>query len=204
MDKRWLLGKISNHNINRKDGTFVKTAVICMNGFEEVEGLTVVDMLRRLEIDCDIVGKGAEVTGSHGIVIKADRLLEEIKSEDYSAIILPGGLPGATNLRDDSKVISLVNEMNKAGKIVAAICAAPIVLERAGVLEGREFTAYPGVGEKIEGGNFKEELVVRDGNIITSRGPATSLEFAFAIAEALGVNADSQRKATLWDKVTGR
>ena len=94
--------------------------------------------------------------------------------------------------------------MNKAGKIVAAICAAPIVLERAGVLEGREFTAYPGVGEKIEGGNFKEELVVRDGNIITSRGPATSMEFAFAIAEALGVNADSQRKATLWDKVTGR
>lgn len=182
----------------------MKTAVICMNGFEEVEGLTVVDMFRRLEIECDIVGKGAEVTGSHGIVIKADRLLDEIKSEDYSAVILPGGLPGATNLRDDSKVISLVNEMNKAGKIVAAICAAPIVLERAGVLEGRRFTAYPGVGEKIEGGNFKEELVVRDGNIITSRGPATSLEFAFAIAEALGVNADSQRKATLWDKVTGR
>ena len=146
MDKRWLLGKISNHNINRKDGTFMKTAVICMNGFEEVEGLTVVDMLRRLEIECDIVGKGAEVTGSHGIVIKADRLLDEIKSEDYSAIILPGGLPGATNLRDDSKVISLVKEMNKTGKIVAAICAAPIVLERAGVLEGREFTAYPGVG----------------------------------------------------------
>ena len=110
MDKRWLLGKISNHNINRKDGTFVKTAVICMNGFEEVEGLTVVDMLRRLEIDCDIVGKGAEVTGSHGIVIKADKLLEEIKAEYYNAIILPGGLPGATNLRDDSKVISLVNE----------------------------------------------------------------------------------------------
>ena len=197
MDKRWLLGKISNHNINRKDSTFMKTAVICMNGFEEVEGLTVVDILRRLGIECDI-------TGSHGLVIKADRLLDEIKSEDYSAVILPGGLPGATNLRDDSKVISLVNEMNKAGKIVAAICAAPIVLERAGVLEGRRFTAYPGVGEKIEGGNFKEELVVRDGNIITSRGPATSMEFAFAIAEALGVNADSQRKATLWDKVTGR
>ena len=178
----------------------MKTAVICMNGFEEVEGLTVVDMLRRLGIECDIVGKSAEITGSHGIVIKTDRLLEEIKSEDYSAIILPGGLPGATNLRDDSKVISLVKEMNKAGKIVAA----PIVLERAGVLEGRGFTAYPGVGEKIEGGNFKEELVVMDGNIITSRGPATSMEFAFAIAEALGVNADSQIKATLWDRVTGR
>ena len=178
----------------------MKTAVICMNGFEEVEGLTVVDMLRRLGIECDIVGKSADITGSHGIVIKADKLLKEIKSEDYSAIILPGGLPGATNLRDDSKVISLVKEMNKAGKIVAAICAAPIVLERAGVLEGRGFTAYPGVGEKIEGGNFKEELVV----IITSRGPATSMEFAFAIAEALGVNADSQIKATLWDRVTGR
>ena len=175
-----------------------------MNGFEEVEGLTVVDMLRRLGIECDIVGKSDDITGSHGIVIKADKLLEEITVKDYDAVVLPGGLPGATNLRDDEKVISLVKEMNKAGKIVAAICAAPIVLERAGVLEGRGFTAYPGVGEKIEGGNFKEELVVMDGNIITSRGPATSMEFAFSIAEALGVNADSQRKATLWDKVTGR
>ena len=182
----------------------MRAAVIFMNGFEEVEGLTVVDMLRRLDITCDIVGKASEVTGAHSITIKADRLLEEIKSEDYSAIILPGGLPGATNLRDDSKVISLVNEMNKAGKIVAAICAAPIVLERAGVLEGRGFTAYPGVGENIKGGKFKEELVVKDGNIITSRGPATSMEFAFIIAEALGVNADGQIKGTLWDKVTGR
>ena len=182
----------------------MRTAVLFMNGFEEVEGLTVVDMLRRLEIECDIVGKSADITGSHGIVIKADKLLEEITVKDYDAVVLPGGLPGATNLRDDEKVISLVKEMNKAGKIVAAICAAPIVLERAGVLEGRGFTAYPGVGEKIEGGNFKEELVVMDGNIITSRGPATSMEFAFAIAEALGVNADSQIKATLWDRVTGR
>ena len=182
----------------------MRAAVLFMNGFEEVEGLTVVDMLRRLGIECDIVGKDALVTGSHNITIKSDRLLDEVKAEDFNAIILPGGLPGATNLRDDEKVISIVKNMNEAGKIVAAICAAPMVLERAGVLSGREFTAYPGVGEKISIGSFKEELVVKDGNIITSEGPATSMEFAFAIAEALGVDADSQRKATLWDKVTGR
>ena len=182
----------------------MRAAVIFMNGFEEVEGLTVVDMLRRLDITCDIVGKASEVTGAHGITIKSDRLLEEIRSEEYSAVILPGGLPGATNLRDDEKVMSILKEMNNEGKILAAICAAPIALERAGVLEGKEFTAYPGVGENIKGGKFKEELVVKDGNIITSRGPATSMEFAFIIAEALGVNADGQIKGTLWDKVTGR
>lgn len=182
----------------------MRAAVLFMDGFEEVEGLTVVDILRRLGIGCDIVGKTALVTGSHNITIKSDRMLDEIKAQDYNAIILPGGLPGAANLRDDEKVISIVKDMDEAGKIVAAICAAPIVLERAGVLSGREFTAYPGVGEEISIGSFKEELVVKDGNIITSRGPATGMEFAFAIAEALGVNADSQRKATLWDRVTGR
>ena len=182
----------------------MKTAVICMNGFEEVEGLTVVDMLRRLGIDCDIVGKEGYVTGSHNITVKADRLLETLKADDYEAVVLPGGLPGATNLRDDEKVISVIKAMNNSGKIVAAICAAPIVLERAGLLEGKEFTAYPGFGEKIKEGRFTEELVVKYGNIITSRGPATSMEFAFAIAESLGVNADEQIKATLWDKVTGR
>ena len=182
----------------------MKAAVIFMNGFEEVEGLTVVDMLRRLDITCDIVGKAYEVTGAHNITIKSDRLLEEIKSEEYNAVIFPGGLPGATNLRDDEKVMTVLKEMNNEGKIVAAICAAPIALERAGVLEGKEFTAYPGVGENIKGGKFREELVVKDGNVITSRGPATSMEFAFIIAEVLGVNADEQIKGTLWDKVTGR
>lgn len=182
----------------------MKAAVIFMNGFEEVEGLTVVDMLRRLGIDCDITGKSDEVTGSHNITVKTDRHLDSIKADDYDAVILPGGMPGATNLREDEAVISLIKEMSDKGKLIAAICAAPIVLERAGVLSGREFTAYPGFGEKISGGKFKEDLVVKDGNIITSRGPATSMEFAFAIAEALGINADEQIKATLWDKVTGR
>ena len=182
----------------------MKAAVICMNGFEEVEGLTVVDMLRRLGIECDIVGKEEYVSGSHNITIKSDRFLAEISAEDYDAVILPGGLPGATNLRDDEKVIDILKQMDERKKIVAAICAAPIVLERAGLLEGREFTAYPGFEEKIRGGKFKEILVVRDENIITSRGPATSMEFAFSVAEALGVNADVQREATLWNKVTGR
>ncbi len=182
----------------------MRAAVLCMNGFEEVEGLTVVDMLRRLSIDCDIVGKEKLITGSHNIRVEADRLLSEIKSEEYDALVLPGGLPGATNLRDDERVIGLVKEAYTSGKIVAAICAAPIVLERAGVLEGRKFTAYPGFEEKIGAGEFSEEFVVKDENVITSRGVGTSLEFAFVIAEALGADAKGQREGTLWSRVCGK
>src|SRR3712207_3515399 len=106
-----------------------RAAVICMRGFEEVEGISVVDMLRRLDIECHIVGEEKEIRGSHDIRVGADRLLSEISEDEYDAIILPGGMPGAANLRDNDKVISLIKEMDKNGKIVAAICAAPMVLE---------------------------------------------------------------------------
>lgn len=177
-----------------------KIAVILANGFEEVEALTVVDMLRRLNVTCDMVGFEKEVEGSHGIAVKADRLLSD-PFEDYDAIVLPGGLPGATNLRDSDRVIELVKKMNAEGKLVAAICAAPMVLERAGVLEGKKCTSYPGVGEKFEGCEYVEDLVVKDGNILTSRGPATAFLFAFSIAEALGICVKDLREGTLYNKV---
>ena len=177
-----------------------RAAVLLAEGFEEVEALTVVDMLRRLDITCDMAGVSEkEVTGSHGIKLTCDRLIGEDIAE-YDAVILPGGLPGAANLRDNEEVTGLVKKMYEAGKTVAAICAAPIVLERAGVIEGKAFTAYPGFGERIEGGIFKEDIVVKDGNLITSRGPATAFEFVFAIAEALGADTKVQRDATLYDR----
>lgn len=177
-----------------------KIAVILANGFEEVEALTVVDMLRRLQLTCDMIGFEKEVEGSHGIIVKADRLLSDT-FEGYDAIVLPGGLPGATNLRDSEKVIELVKKMNEEGKLVAAICAAPMVLDRAGVLKGKKCTSYPGVGEKFEGCEYVEDFVVKDGNILTSRGPATAFAFAFSIAEELGVCTKALRDGTLYSRV---
>ncbi len=179
----------------------MRVAVICMNGFEEVEALAAVDVLRRFGVNCDIVGKESIISSTHNVRIEADRLLKEIKAEDYDAVVLPGGLPGATNLRDDETVINLVKDMDSRGKIVAAICAAPIVLEKAGLLDGRNFTAYLGYDKEIKAGTFKKDFAVRDGNVITSRGVGTSIEFAFVIAEALGIETGKMRDATLWSVV---
>lgn len=177
-----------------------RVGVIFAQGFEEVEALTVVDMLRRLNVNCDMVGFDEEVTGSHGITVKMDKLISA-EFKDYDAIVLPGGLPGANHLKESDRVLELVREMNGAGKIVAAICAAPIVLDAAGILKGKKCTSYPGFAEKFEGADFVDEIVVKDGNIITSRGPATAFAFAFAIAEALGVDTMVLREGTLYNRL---
>lgn len=164
-----------------------KVAVILAEGFEESETLTIVDILRRAQIDCHMFSTAGElIRGSHDIVVKADAIIsDDVKS--YDMIVLPGGMPGAANLRDDDRVIRLLQEMNEAGKFVGAMCAAPLALGRAGVLENKNFTAYVGYEDKIEtSGSFKEDVVVIDGNLITSRGPATSYAFAYALVDALG------------------
>ena len=121
-----------------------KVAVMLANGFEEIEALTVVDIIRRANITCDMFSiSGMEVKGAHDIVVKADKLIsEEVK--EYDVIVLPGGMPGATNLRDNEEVIDLVKWFNDNKKIVAAICAAPIVLGKAGIIEGKKVTSYQG------------------------------------------------------------
>lgn len=164
-----------------------KVAVLLAEGFEESETLTIVDILRRAHIECHMISTAGEmVRGSHDIVVKADALIsEDVKT--YDMIVLPGGMPGAANLRDDDRVIQLIQEMNQSGKYVATMCAAPLALGKAGVLENKNFTAYVGYDQKIEtSGTFKEDIVVKDGNLITSRGPATSYAFAFALVDALG------------------
>lgn len=162
-----------------------KVAVMLADGFEEVEALTVVDIVRRVGITCDMFSiSGEEVKGAHDIVVKADKLIsDEIK--EYDVIVLPGGMPGATNLRDNEEVIKLVKYFNNNNKIIGAICAAPIILGKADIIEGKNVTSYPGFEKELSKGNYLEEHVVVDGNIITSRGPATAMLFAYKILELL-------------------
>lgn len=177
-----------------------KVAVILADGFEEIEALTVVDVLRRANITCHMVGFEDKVTGSHAIQVQADFVFDGDLS-GYDMIVLPGGMPGAAHLRDNESLISELQKFDQVGKIVAAICAAPIALNRAGLIEGRNFTCYDGVQDQIADGHYHKETVVVDGNIITSRGPATALAFAYHLVETLGGHAESLRNGMLYTDV---
>lgn len=166
----------------------MKVIVFLADGFEEVEALTVVDYLRRKDVVVDTVSitDDQKVRGAHDIIVLADKKIDSIDDLDsYDGAIVPGGMPGATNLRDDEKVIDILSKMNKANKLVAAICAGPIVLKRAGIIGDKKVTSYPGFEEELKGGIYIEEPVVRDGNIITSRGPAFAVDFAIEIISYL-------------------
>ncbi|NMB07972.1 MAG: DJ-1/PfpI family protein [Tissierellia bacterium] len=182
-----------------------KILLFLAEGFEEVEALTVVDYLRRMDIvvdTCSITGEN-KVEGAHGVIVEADKVLNELENtKDYNGLVIPGGMPGATNLRDNEKVIQLVKEFNQDEKLIAAICAGPIVLEKAEILEGKEVTSYPGFEDELKG-IYKEDLVVQDENIITARGPAVAVYFALKIVEyLLGENrVEDLKKDILLDMV---
>ena len=159
--------------------------VILAEGNEEIEAITQVDLLRRADIKVTVAGLSwVEVKGSHDIVVKADMPLEQFSGE-FDAVIVPGGMPGTVYLYKSEAVLSIVREAYSKGLLCAAICAAPLVLDTAGILEGKKFTCYPSIEEKINNGTFSEEKVVVDGNIITSRGVGTAIPFALAIVEYL-------------------
>lgn len=159
----------------------MKVAVLLAEGFETIEALTTVDILRRAGVTCDTFAtKNLEVTTSHSVTIKADKVLND-EVYDYDVVVLPGGMPGSVNLRDDDKVNELVKKFYDEGKIVAAICAGPITLGKLGIVNGKNATCYPGFDDQLVGCNYKEDLVVVDGNIITGRGPAAAIPFAFEI-----------------------
>ena len=159
--------------------------ILLADGFEEIEALTVSDIMRRANLTCDLVSIGEkQVESSHGVVVQADKIFDE--DMQYDLVVIPGGIPGATNLRDDERVIKFVKRQNKEGKLIGAICAGPIVLGKAGITEGRNMTSYPGYEDELPNCEYSEEAVVVDGNIITSRGPATSMAFSYKLLEKLG------------------
>lgn len=166
----------------------MNTAVLFAPGFEEVEGLTIVDILRRANINTTLIGVGnQEITGAHDVTIKTDKLLDELVINEVDALILPGGSPGFINLRENPTVLSLIQKANNQKKIVAAICASPCVLATAGILPEKKATIYPGMEKEITsvGGILVDDLVVVDENIVTSKGPATTMLFALQLVELL-------------------
>lgn len=165
-----------------------KILVLLATGFEEIEALSVVNVLRRANVSCDMGTLDSDyVKGTHNIEIKSDVNINNIDIDEYDGVVLPGGLPGAYNLRDSKKVREIVQKLNNDKKIIGAICAAPEALESFNILNGKKCTSYPGfIQDKNNVEYIENEIVVEDENIITSRGPATAIEFALEILRKLG------------------
>ena len=159
--------------------------VFLAEGFEEIEALTPVDVLRRAGLSVQTVSVMDEqvVAGAHGVPVLADKMFAEINPEDAEMILLPGGLPGATNLDSHEGLSRLILDFAEADKPLAAICAAPLVLGNRGLLQGKKATCYPGFETYLQGAEYTAALVEKDGNIITGKGPGAAMEFAFAIVE---------------------
>ncbi|KXT79094.1 DJ-1 family glyoxalase III [Streptococcus sp. DD13] len=161
-------------------------AVLFAEGFEEIEALTPVDVFRRAGFTCEMIGlTSIEVTGSHGITVQTDKVFDgELAS--YDLVLCPGGMPGSANLRDHTSLIEAIQQRDRNHQWLAAICAAPIVLAKAGVLENRKFTCFPGVEAQIQDGIHQTETVVVDGHVVTSRGAGTALAFSYQLVDLLG------------------
>jgi 4-methyl-5(b-hydroxyethyl)-thiazole monophosphate biosynthesis len=162
----------------------IRIMVPLANGFEEIEAMAVVDILRWAGIQVDMVGVvGSVITGARGVRVMVDKRLNEMKADDYDGIVLPGGDPGYSNLSKSRLIVDAVHSLNDRGKLIAAICYSPMLLSKIGLLEGRTATIYPGKEREIP--YPRGEKVVVDGNIITSQGPGTAIDFALAIVEYL-------------------
>lgn len=161
----------------------MKGYVFLAEGFEEIEAVTVVDVLRRagLTITTVSVSGAREVTGSHGIPVIADELFEYVDHDGADLLILPGGMPGTKHLAEHRKLGELLLRYHEQGRRIAAICAAPIVLGGLGILTGKTATCYPGNEPQLTGAQLSHAAVVTDGNIVTSRGAGTALAFALEL-----------------------
>lgn len=155
-----------------------------VDGFEETEALAVVDVLRWADIEIDMIGiSGTQVTGMHGIKVIMDKRLKEAKLEDYDGIVLPGGTPGYENLDKSDEIQRILKNFNESGKLIGAICYSPMLLAKAGVLDDKTATVYPGFEQGVP--YPREGRVIIDGNVITSQGPGTAIEFALKIIETI-------------------
>ena len=166
----------------------IKALVFIATGFEEIEAITIIDILRRGNINVTLAGLTSNpIDGAHKIRIVPDKSVDEVSAKEFDAIICPGGSPGYTNLRNTIQVIQIIKNAYNLNKLVAAICAAPAVLSDAGILQNKNCTIYPGMEKELtKGGGFpKSDNVVVDGNIVTSKGPATALAFSLKLVEIL-------------------
>ncbi len=183
-----------------------KAAVILAPGYEEGEALMVVDIIRRGGFECDALGLlGEQVEGGHGIIALADKVFDG-SLDGYDMVVLPGGMGGAVAMRDNDAFLEAVRKMDAEGKWVCAICAAPIALDRAGLLNGRTYTCFPTTAARIQapGSEWVDELVHVDGNRVYSQGPGTTFHFAYALVDALGGDGDALREGMLYNKVLGK
>ncbi|QWR78260.1 DJ-1 family glyoxalase III [Candidatus Magnetomonas plexicatena] len=159
--------------------------VILAEGFEEIEAIAVIDILRRAEINTVVAGlKEGFITSARGVKVIPDCTLDSVSAVNFDMVVLPGGMPGTLNLAADTRVKSLVASMYNDGKYTAAICAAPFVLSEAGVLSGKTATSHPSYHDKIKAATVsKTERVVVDGKVVTSQGAGTAIEFSLKIVE---------------------
>ena len=162
-----------------------KIAVHLADGFEEIEAVTIIDVLRRAELDVLVVSVSGnlEVTGAHQLKLIADLLFEQVDYEDIFMIVLPGGMPGAANLDAHAGLKLQIGQFNAQNKYLAAICAAPMVYGNMGILAGKQVVCYPGFEKHLKGAEILNNPVVESGNMITGRGPATAIQFALKIVE---------------------
>ncbi|MFC2088576.1 DJ-1 family glyoxalase III [Calditrichota bacterium] len=155
-------------------------------GFEEIEAVTIIDLLRRAEIDVTVVGlEKSMVTGSHQISIKCDTYMKDVNINEYDVLILPGGQPGTNNLKDNETIISWIKKFSQNDQLLGAICAAPTVLNAAEILKGKNVTSYPSEKAIFQNSNYLENNVVKYGNVITSRGVGTAIEFALEVVNII-------------------
>ncbi|MCB1049705.1 MAG: DJ-1/PfpI family protein [Acidobacteria bacterium] len=176
-----------------------RVLVLLAPGFEEIEAVTVIDLLRRAKIQVVTAGtQGVQVTGSHQITLVAETTLAQLGDQSFDMLVLPGGMPGAKNLQLDDRVIQWVRTMHDQFHWIGAICAAPMVLGKAGVLEGLRATSYPGFLEAFPEVRKVKDPVVVDQSIITARGPGVAIDFALRLIEVLcGRSKHDQIEASL-------
>lgn len=175
--------------------------VFLAEGFEETEAVTPIDLLKRAGFEVVTVGvTGKTVTGSHKIPFVCDITADEIDKDGLEGVILPGGMPGTKNLAASKAVTDTVKAAFEEGRLVGAICAAPSVLGRLGILNGRKAVCYPGFESALEGAEVLEVPAVTDGNVVTARGAGAALEFSYELIKALGGNADKIADDIIWSR----
>jgi 4-methyl-5(b-hydroxyethyl)-thiazole monophosphate biosynthesis len=176
-----------------------KVLVPLADGCEELEAVTIIDLLRRAGIEVTVAGlKPGIVKASRGVQLMPDMTLDDALQTSYDMLVLPGGMPGAAHLKADARIIGLLKKMAAADQYTAAICAAPMVLAEAGLLNGKQATSFPGFLDELPGVTLSSAAVVQDGKVLTSRGPGTAMDFALALIDVLsGSDTRQQVEAAL-------